>query len=241
MLLEITGKEGAATSTSAIAAASASAAGAMSGVWNAPETSSVRARAPISPARRSTSASASFVPATTTWPGALSFATWAPHSSASRATSAASARSIAIMPLGVVVEAVAIAAARTSTSRSPSSKRSAPAATSAAYSPSECPGAGDGGLAVAGLPRGDAAQEQRGLLVARALVDATERVEVEELEALLEGARAAPGLVHAVRMAALAGEEDCCGHLGGHSSRRDPASDPALRRFDSRRVNVERA
>ena len=132
------------------------------------------------------------------------------------------------MPLGVAVDAVAIAAARTSTSRQPVLEAQRAGGDERGVLAERVPGAGDGGLAVAGLPRGDAAQEQRGLLVARALVDATEGVEVEELEALLEGARAAPGLVHAVRMAALAGEEDCCGRLGGHSSQEGPRIGPRV-------------
>ena len=87
--------------------------------------------------------------------------------------------------------ASAMAAARSSTSRTASSNCSAPAATRAAYSPSEWPAAARASASSVGVlaplvPGGDRAQEERGLLVARALGQALEGVIAEQLEAALE-------------------------------------------------------
>ena len=61
------------------------------------------------------------------------------------------------------------------------------------------------------VPGGDRAQEERGLLVARALGQALEGVVAEQLEAALEQRVAAVGLVHPLRVAPLSGEEQCAG------------------------------
>jgi len=104
-----------------------------------------------------------------------------------------------------------MADARSSTSATASSNCSAPAATRAAYSPSEWPAVrARVGVAVAPLvPCGDRDQEQRGLLVTGALGETLERVVPEQLEAALEERVAPVGLVHPLRVAPLAGEEQC--------------------------------
>ena len=81
-------------------------------------------------------------PARTTWPGELSFATIRVEARR-RASAIASGSPFrrTVMPLGVSAAASAIALARSSTSASAGSKSTAPAATSAAYSPSEWPAA----------------------------------------------------------------------------------------------------
>ena len=67
------------------------------------------------------------------------------------------------------------------------------------------------GLLAPLVPGGDRAQEERGLLVARALGQALEGVVAEQLEAALEERVAAVGLVHSLRVAPLSGEEQCAG------------------------------
>src|SRR5205807_445109 len=62
------------------------------------------------------------------------------------------------------------------------------------------------GRAARRVPRGDRAQEQRRLLGARAGVEPRERILSEQLQAAREQGIGAVGLLHAVGMAALAGE-----------------------------------
>src|SRR5215210_249806 len=139
---EYTGIAMALTGVRSRAARTRSAAGSMSGEWKAPVTSRRRARAPVSSrATSSTASRASTGPDSTSWPGALSLATTSPWRSASARTSWDSPPSIAIIPPGRCSPASPMAAARSSTSPTASSNWSAPAATSAAYSPSEWPAA----------------------------------------------------------------------------------------------------
>src|SRR5215207_10109342 len=124
------------------AAARRSEAGAMSGEWNAPETSRRRVRAPVSSRPASSAASiASSGPESTSWPGALSLATVRPRRSARRPTAWPSPPRKAIIPPGFSVPASSMAAPRSATRPTASSKSRAPAATRAAYSPSEWPAA----------------------------------------------------------------------------------------------------
>ena len=140
--LDQTGNAGSAIGVAASAARRRSAAGSISGEWNAPATSSFIARAPASSRASSAALSTSSSgPLKTTCPGALSFATVRPRLRASSATAWESPPSIATIPPGCAAAASCIAAARSSTRRSASSNVSAPAACSAAYSPSECPAA----------------------------------------------------------------------------------------------------
>ena len=100
--------------------------------------------APLALAISTARSTASRLPDTTTWPGSLSFAAaqTPPPACASAATASAAARSspssaaIAPSPTGT---ASCIACPRSLSSRAVSSSRSALAAQSAEYSPSECP------------------------------------------------------------------------------------------------------
>ena len=240
--LEYTGISIALTGVPSSAARRRSAAGSMSGEWNAPVTSRRRARAPVSSrATSSAASSASTGPDSTSWPGALSLATTRPRRSASARTSRDSPPSIAIMPPARCSPASAMASARSSTSLTASSKWSAPAATRAAYSPSEWPAAAIASpgvvvgvvvLARAPLvPRRDRAQEQGRLLVAGPLGEALERVMAEQVEAALEERMATVGLVHALGVAALAGEEQC--DRGRHQGHCTPSDRRWFPRFDT--------
>ena len=137
----ITVTSGSAKSISASAASSSGRAPAIAGEWNAPVTGSGTARRPCSRAASVAVSNAAFAPDSTTWFGALSFATVNPAASAT-----APARSAAPLPSSASIEPSparspdsCIRRPRIATSRSPSSAGSAPAATSAATSPSEWP------------------------------------------------------------------------------------------------------
>ena len=154
------------------ASASCSATPAIIGEWNAPETDSRRTRrAPADRIASSTRSSASWRPETTTWPGALSLAT---TSSVGRArpsttawTASRSSPSTAAMPPS---PAPAISSARSATRRSAAGSSRTPAATRAAYSPTEWPAtiAGAGSAASAERAEGrDRRREQARLGLAR--------------------------------------------------------------------------
>ena len=125
-------------SAAAIALRSRSRADVMNGVWNAPDTCSDMTRfAPSSFAWAAAASTPSGEPAITTWPGALKFATQTSASARSHATptwSSSRPRTAAIVP-GRSRPASCIAAARSDTSCTPSSKPRAPVAVSAVYSP----------------------------------------------------------------------------------------------------------
>ncbi len=122
--LEMTGTSVSRGLASAMALRSRSRAGAMNGVWNAPDTcSGMTFFAPSSLATAVAAATPSGEPAMTTWPGALKLAT---HTSLSARRQAISTRSssspstAAIVP-GWSVPAWYIASARSTTRRTPSS------------------------------------------------------------------------------------------------------------------------
>src|SRR4051812_44905754 len=93
------------------------------------------------------------LPESTTWPGALSLATVTPPSAAiSRASSRLAPTRASIEPL----RASPISLPRRTTSRSASSRRRTPAATSAASSPSERPAAAEGCRSSASQPTTEA-------------------------------------------------------------------------------------
>ena len=123
---------------SAMALRSRSRAGAMNGVWNAPDTGSgMTFLAPSSLASAPAAATPSAEPAITTWPGALKLATHTSLSARRQATStwSSSRPSTAAMVPGLSMPASCMASARSHTRRTPSSKASAPLAVSAVYSP----------------------------------------------------------------------------------------------------------
>ena len=113
----------------ASAAARRSAAGAMNGVWNAPPTASGRTlRAPSSLAMAVASAMASASPAITTCPAPLLLATHTSPAACSQAaatTSSSAPRTAAMVP-GRPSAAACMAAPRSVTRRTPSSRRSGP-------------------------------------------------------------------------------------------------------------------
>ena len=110
---------------------SSSAAGAISGVWNAPPTARDRVRRMPTPlAAAATASRPAGVPPTTIWPGALRLASHAAPSEAAQAASAwsASAPRRASMPPGCASAARCVASARAAARRTPSSKLTAPLA-----------------------------------------------------------------------------------------------------------------
>ena len=114
----------------------------MSGVWKAPPTSSARTRrTPASGAASVARSTPSAVPAITTWPGALRFASQQASGAASHAVWACSSvapRKAAMRP-GLASLAAWVASARATASRRPASRSTAPAAISAVIWPSEWP------------------------------------------------------------------------------------------------------
>src|SRR5690625_890798 len=129
---------GSAGDSRAAASRTAVTAGAMCSVWKAPATCSgtTRARAGGLAAR---AASWARVPAATTWPPPLTLAAVRPCELIASLTSSASPPTTALMPVGVVAAASAIARPRTPTSVIASRALSTPAAAAAASSPTEWP------------------------------------------------------------------------------------------------------
>ena len=128
------GAAGAEKGTPSSADAIPSAADAMRGVWNAPPTLSGVARfTPSSFARTDAASTPSGVPAITTWPGALSFATQQASGAAVHASSACSvvAPSSAAMRPGCAFAAAWVSSARRAANRTPASSGTTPAAMSA--------------------------------------------------------------------------------------------------------------
>ena len=128
-----------------MAACSSSLAGCISGEWNAPPTFSGNARlAPAAFSSSQASSMPSFEPEMTSWPGQLKLAATQTFPSletvAQTSSTFSSGRPMmaAIVP-GFFSQAFCMALARAATSFSPSSKLSAPAATSAENSPREWP------------------------------------------------------------------------------------------------------
>ena len=121
----------------------------MSGVWKAPATASGTMRdAPASSAAAVAACTASTAPPMLTLPGAFSLQTAAPCSAQIAATWSRSRPSTAAIVPGVTSHASCISSPRRCTRRMPSSKLIAPAAISAAYSPSECPATTAGRLVI---------------------------------------------------------------------------------------------
>ena len=113
-------------------------AGAMCTVWKAPATDSGRSRAPAG-GSAANAASCSIVPAATICPAPFTLAGVSPCASIAASTVVSSPPRTAVIPVGSMAAARAIACPRTATSRSASATLTTPAIAPAASSPTLCP------------------------------------------------------------------------------------------------------
>ena len=136
--LEIRGVRGSWVDTDRASVAMWPTAGAMCSVWNAPATLSGISRA-LAGGLSARAWSCSMVPAATIWPGPLSLAAVRPCASSAASTSSRSPPRIAVIPVGVVAAASAIALPRSRTSTIACSAVIARAPAAAAISPTLWP------------------------------------------------------------------------------------------------------
>ena len=206
---------------------SASAASRISGVWNAPPTFSAVARfTPSSLARAEPASTPSGVPAITTCPGALSFATQHASGAAVHASSACStvAPSSAAMRPGCASAAACVSSARRAANRTPSSSESAPAAMRAVTWPSEWP-ANATGASTWSRTASHATREVRRTASCASRVRASASGGASSTSGASGSPSASsacsttlprrvvtPGRAHAALLGALAGEDDSKGH-----------------------------
>ena len=180
-------------------------------------------------------------PDSTSWPGALSLATTRPRRSASARTSRDSPPSIAIIAAGALLAGVGHGVRALVDELDGVVELERARGDEGRVLAERVAGGGDrlagvivGVVALARaplVPRRDRAQEQRRLLVAGALGEPLERVMAEQVEAALEERVAAVGLVHALGVAALAGEEQC--DRGRHQGHCTPSDRAWFPRFDT--------
>ena len=129
---------GSAAGSPSAALRSASTASVMCLVWKAPATCSGRSRA-LAGGFAAKAASWSMVPAATIWPAPFTLAGVSPYWSMAASTSASSPPSTAVMPVGEMAAAAAIALPLTWTSRMMSAAGRTSASTPAVNSPMLCP------------------------------------------------------------------------------------------------------